>query len=94
MKSDWEKVAGTLVFAEEGDDYPETVAQRCSVKKFVLRNFAEFIGKHLCQSLFFNKVAGWPATLLKKRPWHRCFPVNFAKLLRTPFLQNASGGCF
>ena len=26
-----------------------------------------------------------PATLLKKRPWHRCFPVNFAKFLRTTF---------
>ena len=26
------------------------------------------------------------ATLLKKRLWHRCFPVNFAKVLRTPFL--------
>ena len=25
-----------------------------------------------------------PATLLKKRLWHRCFPVNFAKFLRTP----------
>ena len=24
----------------------------------VLRNFAKFTGKHLCQSLFFNKVAG------------------------------------
>ena len=35
-----------------------------------------------------------PATLLKKRLWHRCFPVNFAKFLRTPFLQNTSGGCF
>ena len=32
-----------------------------------------------------------PATLLKKRPWHRCFPVNFEKFLRTPFLQNTSG---
>ena len=27
-----------------------------------------------------------PATLLKKRLWHGCFPVNFAKFLRTPFL--------
>ena len=27
-------------------------------KKGVLRNFAKFIGKHVCQSLFFNKVAG------------------------------------
>ena len=32
--------------------------QRCSVKKGVLRNFAKFTGKHLCQNLFFNKVAG------------------------------------
>ena len=23
--------------------------------------------------------------------WHRCFPVNFAKFLRTPVLQNTSG---
>ena len=35
-----------------------------------------------------------PATLLKKRLWHSCFPVNFAKFLRTPFLQNTSTGCF
>ena len=27
-------------------------------KKGALRNFAKFTGKHLCQSLFFNKVAG------------------------------------
>ena len=26
--------------------------------KGVLRNFTKFKGKHLCQSLFFNKVAG------------------------------------
>ena len=41
-----------------------------------------------------RKVCLRPATLLKKRLWHRCFPVNFAKFLRTPFLQNTSGGCF
>ena len=41
---------------------------RCSVRKGFPRNFAKFTGKHLCQSLFFNKVAGLrPATLLKKR---------------------------
>ena len=56
-------------------------------KKGVLGNFAKFTGKHLCQSIFFNKAAGLrPAILLKKRPWHRCSPVNFAKFLRTPFL--------
>ena len=28
-----------------------------SIKKDALKNFAKFKGKHLCQSLFFNKVA-------------------------------------
>ena len=32
--------------------------RRCSVRKGVLRNCAKFTGKHLPQSLFFNKVAG------------------------------------
>ena len=64
--------------------------RRCSVRK-VLRNFGKFTGKHLCQSLLLNKVAGLsPATFLKKRLWHRCFPVSFVKSLRTPFLQNTS----
>ena len=35
----------------------------------------------------FNKIVGVrPATLLKKRLWHRGFPVNFAKFIRTSFL--------
>ena len=62
--------------------------RRCSVRKGVLTNFAKFTGKHLCQSLFFNKLAAVrPATLLKKRLWHRGFPVNFVKFLRTYFLK-------
>ena len=48
--------------------------QRCSVKEGVLRNFAKFTGKHLCQSLFFNKDAGLrPATLLKRDSGARVF---------------------
>ena len=44
---------------------------------------------------FFNKAAGFrPATLLTKKLWYRYFPVNFAKVLRTLFLQNIFGGCF
>ena len=55
-------------------------------KKGVLRNFAKFTGKHLCQSLYFNKVASLrPGTSFKKRLWHKCFPVNFAEFLRTHF---------
>ena len=60
--------------------------RRCSVKKGVVRNLIKFTGKHLCQSLFFIT-----ATSLKKRPWHRCFSVNFVKFLRTPVLRNTSG---
>ena len=37
--------------------------------------------------VFCKKVLPGPLTL-KKRLWHRCFPVNFAKFRRTPFLQN------
>ena len=60
--------------------------QRCSVRIGVLRNFTKSTGKHLCQSLLFNKVAGLrPATLLKKKLCNRCFPANFVKFLRTHF---------
>ena len=55
------------------------------VNKRYSQKFPKYTGKHLCQSLFFNKVAGL---------WHRCLPVNFPKFLRTPFLQKTSGGCF
>ena len=58
--------------------------QRGSLRKGVIRKFAKFTEKHLCQSFFSccNKAA---ATLLKKRLWYRCFPVDFAKFSRTPF---------
>ena len=66
--------------------------QRCSLGKGVLRNFPKFTRKHLCLSPFLNTFTGLrPAALFKKRLWHRCFPVNFVKFLRTPFLQNTSG---
>ena len=34
--------------------------RRCSARRSVLRNFAKVAGKHLCQGLFFNRVAGQP----------------------------------
>ena len=63
--------------------------QRCSMKIGVLRNFTKFKGKQLCQSLLFNKVVSLrlkACNFIKKE--HRRFLVNFAKFLRTPFLQN------
>ena len=35
----------------------QKIHRRCSLRKGVLRNFAKFIGKHLYQGLFVNKVA-------------------------------------
>ena len=60
-------------------------------KESVLKQFHKIQRKTPCWSLFFNKVLALrPATLLKKRLQQRCFPVNFVKFLRTPFLQNTS----
>ena len=65
--------------------------QMCSLKKVLLKNFTKFTVKQLRWSLFLSKVSGLrPATLLKKMLQERCFPVNFVKFLRTPFLQNTS----
>ena len=64
--------------------YPDFCRSNCKnsipevfCKKDVLKNFAKLTRKHLCQSLFLNKVAGLrPAIVLKKRLWHMCFPVS------------------
>ena len=46
-----------------------------------------FIGKHLCRSLFFNNVSRLQT---KEKLMHRCFYVSFTKYFRTLFLQNSS----
>ena len=64
---------------------------RFSVRKDLLRNFSKLTGKCLCWSIFLICLSRpEPGTLLKKRFLHRYFPVNFAKFLRIPFLQNTS----
>ena len=55
------------------DALTEAVVQRCSVKKM----FSEF------RKIEWKTTV--PETLLQKSFWHRCFPVSFAKFLRTPF---------
>ena len=60
----------------------EAVVRRCSVKKVFLE---------ILQSLQENACVR-VSILIKlqteacKRLWHRCFSVNFAKFIRTPFL--------
>ena len=55
-------------------------------EKKCFRNFAKFTGKHLCLSLFFNKVSGLrPPTALKKRPWHSSFFCEFCEISKKTF---------
>ena len=71
------------------------MVQRCFAKKVFLEISQNSQEKHLSENFLFNKVKGLRlATLSKKRLWHRCFPVNFTKFLRTPFLQNTPADCF
>ena len=55
----------------------------------LLKNFAIFTEKHLRWGLFLNKSAGLQSwNFIKKRLQHRFFPVNIAKILKAPVLQN------
>ena len=60
-----------------------------SLESTWLRNsfLIKFIGRHLCENLFFDRLQA--CNFIKKRLPHRCFPVNFSKFLRTPFLCRA-----
>ena len=49
----------------------------------------EFRSRHRMCAI--EKVVLKNFAILKKRPWHKCFPLNFAKFLRTPLSQNSSG---
>ena len=67
----------------------EAVVRRCSVKKVFLE-ITQNLQENTCARVSsLIKLQAWglrQATSLKKRLWHLCFPVSFAKFLRTPFL--------
>ena len=69
----------------------KAVAQRCSVKKVFLE-IPQNSQENTCAEVSFLiklKVSAcyFHSTLLRKRLWQRCFPVNFAKFLGTSFLK-------
>ena len=74
--------------------------QRCSIKKGVLRNFAKFTGKHLCQRLFFNKVACLrpeACNFIKKETLAQVFSCEFCNISKNTFfteqLWTTASGC-
>ena len=54
--------------------YEEKQSPEVFCKKGFLRNFAKFTAKYQCQSMC------QPATLLKRKLCHRCFPVSFCEI--------------
>ena len=80
--------------------WPEAYSETTQTSKMKL--FAKIVNcqKPLAVFIFSFEIAtgvvlrNQLATLFKKRLWHRCFLVIFAKFLRTSFLQNTSGGSF
>ena len=67
-------------------------------EKVVLRNFAKFTGKHLCQSLSFNKVAGAACNFIKKETLAQAFSCEFYEMskntsfYRTPLVATSELG--
>ena len=65
--------------------------QRCSIIKVALRNFAKFTGKHLCQSLFFNKVVGrrpQACNFIKKETLVQVFRSEFCEICKNTFFTD------
>ena len=65
--------------------YTDAVIPRCSTKQTFLKILKNLL-ENTCAGVIFNKFASLKVcNFIKKRLYHRCFPVNFAKFLTTPF---------
>ena len=58
-------------------------------EKRCLKNFAKFTGKHLCQSLFFNKVAE-TCNVIKKEALAQVFSCIFCEISKNTFFYRTS----
>ena len=55
-------------------------------KKGVLRNFAKFTGKHLCQGLFFNKYPD-ACNFIKKKTLVQVSSCEFCEISKNAFIH-------
>ena len=83
----------------------ETAVRGVLKKKCVLRNFTKFTGKHLCQSLFFNKLIVFflivsflspePCNFIKKETQAQVFSCQFCDISKnTFFYRTPLDDCF
>ena len=64
----------------------EAAVRRCFVKKVLLEIFAKFTGKHLCQGLFLDKVAGLEVcNFSKKETLVQVFSCEFCEISKNIF---------
>ena len=61
----------------------------CFMKRGVLRNFAKFTGKNLCQSIVFNKVAD-VCNFIKKDTPAQVFSCEFCEISKNTFFTSRS----
>ena len=65
------------------------VVRKCSVKRVFCKTLCKIQRKTtVSESLFLQNCR---PTIAEKRLPHMCFPIKFAKFLRTSFLKNISG---
>ena len=50
--------------------------------------------RRVTRNFLMHAFCLWPATLWKRRRWHRCFPVSFSKVLRNLFYKTPPSDCF
>ena len=80
----WSFIFSISHFSSLETEYIEVAVRSC-FKIGVLKNFAMFMGKHLCWSLFLIKYPAFRATALLKEDFNTCFSANIAKFLRIMF---------
>ena len=63
-------------------------------KKVVVKNFAKFTEKHLCQNLAFNKAAVRPqaCNFIKKEPLVQLISCGFCEIFKNTFFYRTPAG--
>ena len=76
-----ENTSGKLLLHFQKQSSRGVLQKRCSWKFHKIHR-----QENTCARVFLIKLqASNPQLYFKKRLWHRCIPVNFAKFLRRPF---------
>ena len=84
----------SVLHRELNPSYKEFLLWKSVIKiATVLKNFANFTGKHVCRNPSLVKLQAWLAATLSKRDSNTS--EKFENIFKNIFfLQNTSGGCF